>query len=51
MLTTIEPCWGFESCTGYLVGDFKGSYSSPMKVYVSSLNKEIKATKKDKGDY
>ena len=48
MLTTIEPCWEFKSCTGYLVGDFKGSYSSPMKVYVSSLMAKIKRSKQPK---
>lgn len=48
MLTTIEPCWEFESCTGYLVGDFKGSYFSPMKVYVSSLMAKIKRSKQPK---
>ena len=48
MLTTIEPCWKFKSCTGYLVGDFKGSYSSPMKVYVSSLMAKIKRSKQPK---
>ena len=48
MLTTIEPCWKFKSCTGYLVGDFKGSYSSPMKVYVSSLMAKIKRSNQPK---
>lgn len=48
MLTTIEPCWKFKSCTGYLVGDFKGSYSSPMKVYISSLMAKIKRSKQPK---
>lgn len=42
MLTTIEPCWEFKPCTGYLVGDFKGQYHSKMKVYVSSLMAKIK---------
>ena len=48
MLTTIEPCWEFKTCTGYLVGDFKGSYFSPMKVYVSSIMAKIKRSLKPK---
>ena len=34
MLTTINPCWEFEDCVGYLVDDFKGKVNSKAKVYV-----------------
>lgn len=41
MITTINPCWDFKKCTGYLVGGFSGSFGSKMKVYVSSLMAKI----------
>ena len=51
MLTTLNPCWDFKTCTGYLVGKFKGNFESKMKVYVSTLMAKIPRSnnvKKDK---
>lgn len=46
MLTTINPCWEFDDCNGYLVDDFKGKANDKAKVYVSNLMAKIKKSKK-----
>jgi hypothetical protein len=41
MLTTVEPNWEFEDCTGYLVGPFSGGTGSDAKVYAPNLMAKI----------
>jgi hypothetical protein len=48
MITTIEPNWEFEDCTGYLVGKFSGKSGDKAKVYVPNLMTKIDQSEKVK---
>lgn len=55
MLTSIQPCWEFEECTGYIIYNnlegtgFKGHFRDTAWIYVADLMSEIGITEDSKG--
>lgn len=45
MITTVNPNWEFEDCTGYLVGKFEGTTGDDTKIYAPNLMAKITRSK------